>query len=72
MPLCSRHGKFARYACARRTSRDDLTARRPQLLHACRALSGKLEQTLLHKETVFKAMPHLNPGSRANYQLLVC
>ena len=55
-----------------RTSRDDLTARRPQLLHACRALSGKLEQALLHKETVFKAMPHLNPGSRANYQLLVC
>jgi len=39
-------------------------------MDACRALSGKAEQQLLHKESVYKPSPHLNPG-RTNYQLLV-
>jgi hypothetical protein len=44
---------------------------REQLMHACRALSGKAGQNLLHKETVYKPSAFANPGSRMNYQLLV-
>ena len=41
-----------------------------QLMHACRALAGKPEQQLLHKESVYKASAAANPG-RVNYQLML-
>ena len=37
----------------------DNRAHYEQLLHACRAMSGKPEQHLLHKESVYKASPRL-------------
>ncbi len=38
----------------------DNRAHYEQLLHACRAMSGKPEQHLLHKESVYKASPRLS------------
>ena len=57
---------------ARRRGPDSCMYVCAQLMDACRALAGKAEQPLLHKESVYKQSPHLNPGVRMSYKLLVC
>jgi hypothetical protein len=62
-----------RHPCvpAWRKGRGSLMSVCVQLMDACRALAGKAEQPLLHKESVYKQSPHLNPGVRMSYKLLV-
>mmetsp|Transcript_7612 Transcript_7612/g.17331 ORF Transcript_7612/g.17331 Transcript_7612/m.17331 type:complete len:265 (-) Transcript_7612:103-897(-) len=42
-----------------------------QLMHACRGISGVLEQKLLHRESVYRAAPQGTTPTRTSYQLRV-